>query len=78
MVSQSQIHELHFILVPLMAQSHLIPFTEMAKVLADHGVKVTIILTPLNAARFNTFLENAKASSLNIEFLSLCFPGQEV
>ena len=61
-----------------MAQSHLIPFTEMAKVLAHHGVKVTVILTPLNAARFNIFLENAKASSLNIEFLSLRFPGQEV
>ncbi|KAM4078459.1 hypothetical protein ACJW30_09G039000 [Castanea mollissima] len=78
MVSQSQIHELHFILVPLMAHSHLIPFTEMAKVLAHHGVKVTVILTPFNAARFNTFLENARASSLNIEFLSLRFPGQEV
>lgn len=77
MASQSQIHQLHFLLIPLMSQSHLIPFTEMAKLFAHHGVKVTIVLTPLNAARFNTILEQAKASNLNIEFVSLRFPGQE-
>ncbi|XP_075638953.1 UDP-glycosyltransferase 73C11-like [Castanea sativa] len=77
MASQSQIHQLHFLLVPLMSQSHLIPFTEMAKLLAHHGVKVTIIFTPLNAARFNTVLEEAKAANLNIEFVSLRFPGPE-
>ncbi|KAF3967781.1 hypothetical protein CMV_008252 [Castanea mollissima] len=77
MASQSQIHQLHFLLVPLMSQSHLIPFTEMAKLLAHHGVKVTMIFTPLNAARFNTVLEEAKAANLNIEFVSLRFPGPE-
>ena len=77
MASQSQIHQLHFLLIPLMSQSHLIPFTEMAKLFANHGVKVTIVLTPLNAARCNTILEQAKASNLNVEFVSLRFPGQE-
>ncbi|XP_065627971.1 UDP-glycosyltransferase 73C1-like [Quercus suber] len=77
MASQSQAHQLHFLLIPLMSQSHLIPFSEMAKLFANHGVKVTIVLTPLNAARFNTILEQAKASNLNIEFISLRFPGQE-
>ncbi|KAL4606012.1 hypothetical protein ACB092_09G071400 [Castanea dentata] len=77
MASQSQICQLHFLFIPLISQSHLIPFTEMAKLFAHHGVKVTIVLTPLNAARFNTILEQAKASNLNIEFVSLRFPGQE-
>ncbi|XP_059463430.1 UDP-glycosyltransferase 73C3-like [Corylus avellana] len=70
-------HQLHFLLVPLMSQSHLIPFTDMAKLLARRGLNVTIILTPLNAVRFNTILDQAKASNLNIQFISLPFPCQE-
>jgi len=49
----------------------------MAKLLARRGLKVTIILTPLNAARLNTILDQAKASNLNIQFLSLPFPCQQ-
>lgn len=60
-----------------MSQSHLIPFTDMAKLLARRGLKVTIMLTPLNAVRFNTILDQAKASNLNIQFLSLPFPCQQ-
>ncbi|KAJ1376398.1 UDP-glycosyltransferase family, conserved site [Sesbania bispinosa] len=75
MVSQS--HHLHFLLVPLMSQSHLIPFTEIAKLLAANGVTVTIILTPLNAARFNMVIDQAKASNLKIQFQVLPFPCLE-
>ena len=49
----------------------------MAKLLAHRRLKITIILTPLNAARFNTVLDYAKASNLDIEFISLRFPVQE-
>ncbi|KAI4300365.1 hypothetical protein L6164_033753 [Bauhinia variegata] len=70
--------ELHFLLVPLLSQSHLIPFTEMAKVIASHGVNVTIVLTPLNATRFSNVLDQANALNLKIQFLSLPFPSHEV
>ncbi|XWS43534.1 hypothetical protein CRYUN_Cryun16bG0112300 [Craigia yunnanensis] len=74
--NQQPIH--HFLLVPLMSQSHLIPFTEMAKVLAHHGQEVTIVMTPLNAARFNNaIIDYAMNFNLKIQFLSLSFPGEE-
>ncbi|XP_041024951.1 UDP-glycosyltransferase 73C3-like [Juglans microcarpa x Juglans regia] len=73
----SQLPQLHLLLLPLMSQSHLIPFADMAKLLAHRGVKVTLILTPQNAARFNKILDHANASNLNLEFVSLRFPCQE-
>ncbi|KAK7396611.1 hypothetical protein VNO78_17738 [Psophocarpus tetragonolobus] len=68
----------HFLFVPLMSQSHLIPFTQMAKLLAFNGVSVTIVLTPLNAARFNMVIDQAKALNLKIQFHILPFPCLEV
>ncbi|XVF55572.1 hypothetical protein PTKIN_Ptkin06aG0046800 [Pterospermum kingtungense] len=69
----------HFLLVPLMSQSHLIPFTDMAKALAHHGQQVTIVMTPLNAARFKAAtMDYAMNFNLKIQFLSLPFPGQEL
>ena len=38
--------------------SHLIPFTEIAKLLAANVVSVTVFLTPLNAARLNNVNAN--------------------
>ncbi|XP_022745470.1 UDP-glycosyltransferase 73C3-like [Durio zibethinus] len=74
--NQQPVH--HFLLVPLMSQSHLIPFTDLAKVLADHGQQVTIVMTPLNAARFNNaIIDYAMNFNLKIQFLLLSFPGQE-
>ncbi|KAJ1418909.1 UDP-glycosyltransferase family, conserved site [Sesbania bispinosa] len=73
----AQSHQLHFLLVPFLSQSHLIPFTEMAKLLAANGVTVTIVLTPLNAARYNMVIDQAKASNLKIQFLILPFPCLE-
>ncbi|KAE9621795.1 putative flavonol 7-O-beta-glucosyltransferase [Lupinus albus] len=70
----SKTMQLHFLLVPLMSQSHLIPFTDMAKLLASQGTEVTIVLTPLNAARFNIFIDEAKASNLKIKFHLIPFP----
>ncbi|TKY62081.1 UDP-glycosyltransferase 73D1 [Spatholobus suberectus] len=49
----------------------------MAKLLATNGVSVTIVLTPLNAARFNTLIDQAKALHLKIQFHLLPFPSAE-
>ncbi|GFY93292.1 UDP-glucosyl transferase 73C2 [Actinidia rufa] len=51
MASQSH-HQLHFVLFPLMCPGHFIPMVDMAKLLAQNGVAVTVITTPLIAARF--------------------------
>ncbi|KAK7284964.1 hypothetical protein RJT34_19718 [Clitoria ternatea] len=76
MASQSH-QQPPFLLVPLMSQSHLIPFTELAKLLAANGTIITIVLTPLNAARFNMVIDQAKSLNLKIHFHVLPFPCAE-
>ncbi|KAK2373576.1 UDP-glycosyltransferase 73C3 [Trifolium repens] len=73
----SQSNQQHFLLVTFMSQSHLIPFIEMAKLFASNGVTVTVVLTPLNAERFNMVIDQAKASNLKIHFQLLPFPCVE-
>ncbi|XP_059661054.1 UDP-glycosyltransferase 73C11-like [Cornus florida] len=73
----SQPHHLHFVLIPLMAQGHLIPMVDMAKLLAQRGIVVTIVTTPLNAIRFNAITDRAIESGLPIRVLQLRFPSAE-
>ncbi|KAL3754036.1 hypothetical protein ACJRO7_001302 [Eucalyptus globulus] len=73
----SEAQELHFLLIPLMSQSHLLPFTDMAKRLAEHGVSVTVVMTPLNALRYKYVLDHSRASGLVVHFLTLPFPCKE-
>ncbi|KAL7247981.1 hypothetical protein ACSBR2_002810 [Camellia fascicularis] len=73
----SQAQHLHFILFPLMAQGHMIPMVDIAKLLAHRGLIVTIVTTPLNAKRFKPTVTRAIASGLKIQFLELRFPCAE-
>nr|POF27326.1 udp-glycosyltransferase 73c6 [Quercus suber] len=75
MASQSQ--PLHFILFPLMAQGHMIPMIDVAKLLAQRGVPVSVITTTHNAARFETSLARAVESGLQIQVIPLQFPCEE-
>ncbi|MED6140065.1 UDP-glycosyltransferase [Stylosanthes scabra] len=68
----------HFILFPLMAQGHMIPIMDIAKLLAHCGVIVTIFTTPKNASPFTSFLSRAVSSGLQIRLIQLPFPPQEV
>ncbi|KAA8518671.1 hypothetical protein F0562_016145 [Nyssa sinensis] len=74
----SQPHQLHFLLIPLMCPGHLIPMIDMSKLLAKHGVTVTIVTTPLNAIRFKPLTDRAIESGLPIKLLQLHFPSLEV
>ncbi|KAF6134395.1 hypothetical protein GIB67_005787 [Kingdonia uniflora] len=75
----SQKHQqLHFILFPLMAQGHLIPMVDIAKLLAQRDVIVTIVATPLNISRFQKTVDCAIESGLHIRILELKFPCKEV
>ncbi|XP_059290502.1 UDP-glycosyltransferase 73C4-like [Lycium ferocissimum] len=69
--------ELHFLLVPWLAQSHIIPLTDFAKLLALHGVTVSIITTPINAQRYKSILTHALKSNLKVQLIPLYFPSQE-
>ncbi|KAA8516609.1 hypothetical protein F0562_016885 [Nyssa sinensis] len=71
-------NQLHFVLVPLMAQGHMIPMIDMARLFAEHGVIVSLITTPHNASRFQTIIHRAKATGLQIQLVEIPFPCQEV
>jgi flavonol-3-O-L-rhamnoside-7-O-glucosyltransferase len=67
----------HFVLVPLMAQGHTIPMTDMARLLAEHGAQVSFITTPVNACRMAGFVNDVEAMGLEIHFVKLHFPATE-
>ncbi|TKY62090.1 UDP-glycosyltransferase 73C2 [Spatholobus suberectus] len=67
----------HFVLFPLMAQGHIIPMMDIARLLAQRGVIVTIFTTPKNASRFNSVLSRAVSSGLQIRLAQLHFPSKE-
>ncbi|KAF8364641.1 hypothetical protein HHK36_033385 [Tetracentron sinense] len=73
----SQDHQLHFVMFPLMAQGHMIPLIDMARLFAERGVIATIVTTPLNAFRFKPIIDRAIDSGLPIRLLQLRFPCVE-
>ncbi|KAJ4710086.1 Glycosyltransferase [Melia azedarach] len=70
-------NQLHFVLFPFMAQGHMIPMIDIARLLARRGVIITIFTTPLNAARFKSTLDRAIHSGLQIRLIQLQFPCVE-
>ncbi|KAL3754032.1 hypothetical protein ACJRO7_001298 [Eucalyptus globulus] len=70
----SQTHRQHFLLFPLMAQGHLIPMIDVAHLLAQRGLIVTLIMTPGFAARFKPVLDRSLSSGLQIHLVELELP----
>ena len=68
---RSHASQLHFVLFPLMAQGHMIPMVDIAKILAQRKVIVTIITTSQNAARFSEVIARASDSGFQIRLVKL-------
>ncbi|OIT02087.1 udp-glycosyltransferase 73c2 [Nicotiana attenuata] len=77
MASNPALAELNFVLIPLLSASRIIPMVDIAKLLAQRGVTVTLVLTPLNAAPFTAVIDRAMGSGLLIRVLELQFPAKE-
>ncbi|KAK2639746.1 hypothetical protein Ddye_027541 [Dipteronia dyeriana] len=73
----SNTHQLHFVLIPLLCPGHLLPMVDIARLLAQHGVKITLIVTPLNAILFDKIINRDIESGLSIQLLQIPFPSVE-
>ncbi|KAH7657240.1 UDP-glucosyl transferase 73C protein [Dioscorea alata] len=67
----------HVVLVPLMAQGHIIPMLDLAQLLTERDVHVTFITTPVNASRIKPIIVRVHESNLPINFIELPFPCAE-
>lgn len=61
-----------------MAQGHMIPMIDMARLFAERGVLVSLVTTPHNASRFESVIARARDSSLPIKLVEIKFPSEEV
>lgn len=73
----SKSHQLHFILFPYMAQGHMIPMVDIARLLPQHGVIITIITSPLNSKRLASTLARTVESGLQVHHVKIPFPSEE-
>ncbi|GJR19940.1 hypothetical protein Tco_0968467 [Tanacetum coccineum] len=71
-------NDLHFVLFSVMAQGHMIPMVDIARMLAYRGVNVTIVTTPLLASRFKSVIARANEAKLQIQLLELQLPLPQV
>lgn len=55
----------------------MIPAVDMARVLAANGAIVTLITTPVNAARIKTIIDRVEQSGMPVRYVSLRFPAVE-
>ncbi|KAK4833731.1 hypothetical protein QYF36_010283 [Acer negundo] len=73
----------HFVLIPLMAQGHMIPMIDMARLFAGRGVIVSLVTTPHNASRFETIIHRSNQQYdddqlTNIQLVRIPFPCNQV
>ncbi|GLJ06063.1 hypothetical protein SUGI_0031140 [Cryptomeria japonica] len=66
--------KLHVLMFPWLAQGHIVPFIELSKRLAKHGLKVTFLSTPRNIAKIKPLL---LGESGKIDLVELPLPRVE-
>lgn len=64
----------HLVVVPSLAQGHLIPFMELAKLLSSQGLTVSYVTTPGSSKRLEP---DVQSSNLDIQLVSLPLPSIE-
>ncbi|KAL5790585.1 hypothetical protein ACOSQ2_005473 [Xanthoceras sorbifolium] len=74
---ESEPNQLHILFFPHLAHGHMIPTIDMARLFARHGVKATIICTPLNAPLFSKVIERDIQHGTEISIQIIKFPSVE-
>ncbi|KAK4800543.1 hypothetical protein SAY86_021030 [Trapa natans] len=70
--------ELHFVLIPLMAQGHMIPIFDIARILGRRRITTTIYTTPMNASRFRPTMSRNSDLDLPVRLVEVPFASDEV
>ncbi|KAG1346819.1 UDP-glucose flavonoid 3-O-glucosyltransferase 7 [Cocos nucifera] len=65
---------IHMLFFPLMSPGHMIPMVDMARLFATHGVRSTIVTTPLNAANIRLTVDSSAARGLPLSLRVIPFP----
>ncbi|KAL0314395.1 UNVERIFIED_CONTAM: UDP-glycosyltransferase 73C3 [Sesamum angustifolium] len=68
----------HVVMLPFLAQGHIIPMVDLARLLAKRGVTISILTTLVNAVRFESVIDRAIGTGLDIHVHHLKFPCSEV
>ncbi|KAK3445473.1 hypothetical protein EUGRSUZ_A01605 [Eucalyptus grandis] len=68
----------HIVFIPLLAQGHMIPLVDMARIFASGGAVATIYTTPVNARRFRTTVDRCGELGMPIQLVEIPFPCEEV
>uniref|UniRef100_A0A803NM81 Glycosyltransferase n=1 Tax=Cannabis sativa TaxID=3483 RepID=A0A803NM81_CANSA len=71
-------HQLHVFFLPLMAQGHIIPAIDMAKLFASRGQRSTIIITPHFLPFLSKSINQNTDSATQIDVLTINIPTYEV
>ncbi|XP_039066101.1 UDP-glycosyltransferase 73C5-like [Hibiscus syriacus] len=61
-----------------MAQGHLLPMLDIGRLLAQRGMIVTMVTTPMNAGRIQKSIARAIELGQPIRLVQVSFPGKEV
>ncbi|KAI3442909.1 Glycosyltransferase [Psidium guajava] len=74
----SLLQPVHIVFIPLLAQGHMIPMVDMARIFASRGAVATIYTTPVNAHRFRTTVNQSGKLGMLIRLVEIPFPCEEV
>ncbi|XP_028781160.1 scopoletin glucosyltransferase-like [Neltuma alba] len=78
MAGENQKYQLHIFFFPFLAQGHMIPTIDMAKIFASRGIRATIIATPFNLPLISRSIQESVALGLPINLVPIKFSCQEL
>ncbi|KAL5704472.1 hypothetical protein ACHQM5_022898 [Ranunculus cassubicifolius] len=75
---EPQAHQLHVFFFPFMANGHIIPMIDIARLFAVRGTKCTLVTTPHNTSLFSKAIDQGIQAGLDISAAIIPFPAAEV